>query len=129
MRSGMSRCHHGSRRDGALRQRSSCLELTEQPPSGPAFSRCAHSLPDDMAKDVRAGGSPCLSAEEEWPFREGTPGKYGPRFSQQLNSLRSLARSPTPALPGLTLAQLPEGAGADAGCPPAQPRAGPGPGR
>ena len=129
MRSGMSGYHRGSRRDRAPRQRSSCLELTEQPPSGPAFPRCAHSLLDDMAKGVRAGGSPCLPAEEEWPFREGSPGKYGPRFSQQLNSLRSLACSPSPALPGLTLAQQPEGAGADASCPPARPHAGPGPGR
>lgn len=28
-----------------------------------------------------------------------------------------VAHSPSPALPGLTLARLPEGAGADAGCP------------
>lgn len=39
-----------------------------------------------------------------------------------------VAHSPSPALPGLTLARLPEGAGADAGCPPAWPSRAPGPG-
>lgn len=55
------------------------------------FPRCAHSLLDDIAKGVRAGGPPCLPAEEERPFSERTPRTYGPRFSQQLNSLPSLS--------------------------------------
>lgn len=80
MRSGMSRCHHGSRRDGALRQRSSCLELTEQPPSGPAFPAVHTASRTTWPKASELGAHPVCQQRRSGLSVKAPLGSMGPGF-------------------------------------------------
>lgn len=87
-------------------------------PPGPRFPLCAQPSGRHHQRHQRLGNSPCLPAEEWLSVRH--PWTVWPGFSQQLDSSGPpLSPSPSPALPGLTLARLPEGAGARCWLPPA----------